>query len=100
MVVQKDKHQVLGAVDRLGLRISTMLTAPQAQLDRRLTVHRLDTDEGQAWVAIRELIAQSEGVAVTVHDEDSFTISWEAISDHDWRPEHMDEMQLIDEPPF
>lgn len=100
MAVHKEGHQALGALDRLGLRISTMLTSPQAQLDRRLTVHRLDSDGDQAWAAIQELIAQSEGVAITHNDDGSFTVSWEALSDHDWRPEHMDEMSLIDEPPF
>ncbi|MFG8777261.1 DUF1654 domain-containing protein, partial [Pseudomonas aeruginosa] len=55
-------RQELAAADRLGLRVSAMISAPKAQLERAVTVHRLDTDTDEAWEAVMELIAEEMGL--------------------------------------
>jgi Protein of unknown function (DUF1654) len=87
-------HQILTGVDRLGLRISTMLTAPQAQLDRRLTVHKLDSDDDYAWNTILELIEESEGVTLDRNEDGSVTVSWEKPSEADIEVEE-DELVVV-----
>lgn len=90
-------HQALTAVDRLGLRISTMLTAPQAQLDRRLTIHRLDTDEEEAWEAIIELMTEAEGVEVVFNDDGSVTVNWERPTEDDFQVAEGEELLVLSE---
>ncbi|EIY2515824.1 DUF1654 domain-containing protein [Pseudomonas aeruginosa] len=79
MAKQKKAQQLqqeLTAVDRLGLRVSAMINAPKAQLERTVTVHRLDTDTDEAWEAVMELIAEEDGVELIFNDDGSVTLRW------------------------
>ncbi len=105
MATQQKKKQTepqqLTNTEKLGLRISTMLTAPQAQLDRVLKVYRLDSDEDEAWDSIMGLIAESGGVDMVFNDDESVTISWEMLSDEDPAVEEEDEFRVVPaEAPF
>lgn len=52
------------------------INAPKAQLERAVTVHRLDTDTDEAWEAVMELIAEEDGVELIFNDDGSVTLRW------------------------
>ncbi|EOQ79131.1 DUF1654 domain-containing protein [Pseudomonas aeruginosa] len=71
-------RQELTAADRLGLRVSAMIGSPKAQLERRAVIHRLDTDTDEAWDAIMELLAETDGLALVFDDEGNVIVTWAA----------------------
>ncbi|WP_156351378.1 DUF1654 domain-containing protein, partial [Pseudomonas sp. NBRC 111121] len=42
-------RQEMTALERLGLRVSSMINHPIAQSQRWVTIHRLDTDGDMEW---------------------------------------------------
>lgn len=79
----KAEPQELTGLERLGLRVSAMINSPLAQLDRRVLIHRLDTESDQDWQAIMELLAETEGLAMTFCDDGSVILEWDASTDDD-----------------
>ncbi|MCY1521039.1 hypothetical protein D9M68_558360 [compost metagenome] len=81
-----------------------MINAPLAQLNRRVTIHRLDTDEDEAWEGVMELLAETDGLDITFNDDGTVTLKWEPAADED-RPAGEGEAQAqeeseVEEPPF
>lgn len=75
----KQKAQVkreMSGVERLALRVSAMINAPRSQLERRVTIHRLDTDSDQAWEAVLEQLAEVDELALTFNDDGSVALDW------------------------
>ncbi|WP_330508205.1 DUF1654 domain-containing protein [Pseudomonas putida] len=102
---QKQKQQekfVMSGVERLGLRVSSMINHPIAQQQRWVTIHRLDADGDREWDEVMGVIAETDGIEMTFNDEDeSVTLAWEASSDDDPRVECLDEFVAMEEPaPF
>ncbi|MGO4003143.1 DUF1654 domain-containing protein [Pseudomonas fluorescens] len=102
---QKNKQQervVVSGLERLGLRVSSMINHPIAQDQRWVTIHRLDTDSDQDWDEIMRLLSETDGIEITFNDEDeSVTLRWEASSENDPQVEEMDEFLSVEEPaPF
>ena len=102
---QKHKQQervVVSGLERLGLRVSSMINHPIAQDQRWVTIHRLDTDSDQDWDEIMRLLSETDGIEITFNDEDeSVTLRWEASSENDPQVEEMDEFLAVEEPaPF
>ena len=60
-------------VERLGLRVSAMIGAPKAQLERRAVIHRLDADTDEAWDTIMALLSETDGIEMVFNDDDSVT---------------------------
>lgn len=81
MARQKGQQQAAPAlmtdVERLGLRVSAMIGSPKAQLERRAVIHRLDTDTDEAWDAIMELLAETDGLALVFDDDGNVIVTWE-----------------------
>ncbi|WP_296276614.1 DUF1654 domain-containing protein [Pseudomonas sp. UBA7530] len=82
MAGQKGRKQAaapaaMTGVERLGLRVSAMIGSPKAQLERRAVIHRLDTDTDEAWEAIMELLAETDGLALVFDDEGDVIVTWE-----------------------
>lgn len=101
----KQKQQervVMSGVERLGLRVSSMINHPIAQQQRWVTIHRLDTDGEREWEDVMGVIAETDGIEMEFNDEDgSVTLRWEAFSDDDPQAETHDEFVAIEEPaPF
>ncbi|QKZ07738.1 DUF1654 domain-containing protein [Pseudomonas eucalypticola] len=71
------RQQMTGA-ERLGLRVSAMINHPLAQVQRWVTIHQLDTDAQEDWDAILEVLASTDGIDLTFHDDGSVTVKWEA----------------------
>jgi len=88
-------------MERLVLRVSSMINHPKAQLDREVTIHRLDTDGQPEWDELLAVLSDTDGIDMTINDEDeSITLEWEAASDED-RPVEIDDVSVaIDPAPF
>lgn len=97
----KQKQQervVMSGVERLGLRVSSMINHPIAQQQRWVTIHRLDTDGEREWEEVMGVIAETDGIEMEFNDEDgSVTLRWEAFSDDDPQAETHDEFVAIEE---
>lgn len=65
------------AAERLGLRVSAMINSPIAQLNRRVTIHRLDDDPEDAWNAVMEMLGETDGLNMTCNDDGTVTLEWE-----------------------
>ncbi|MEE1869043.1 DUF1654 domain-containing protein [Pseudomonas auratipiscis] len=102
---QKQKQQErtpMSGIERLNLRVSSMINHPIAQDQRWVTIHRLDTDGDREWEEVMTVLSETDGIEMTINDEDeSVTLRWEAPSDEDPRVEVIDEFLAVEEPaPF
>jgi hypothetical protein len=92
----------MSGVERLTLRVSSMINHPIAQERKRAKIHRLDTDGDGEWDEVMGVLAEVDGIEMTFNDEDdSVTLSWEAPDDEDPRVEDRAELDALEEPaPF
>lgn len=99
---QQQERSVMSGLERLGLRVSSMINHPVAQQQRWVTIHRLDTDGEREWEEVMGVLSETDGIEMTFNDEDeSVTLKWEALSDEDPRAEHIEEFVAMEEPaPF
>jgi hypothetical protein len=95
-------RQEISGVERLSLRVSSMINHPIAQDQRWVTIHRLDTDGEREWDEVMGVLSEVDGIEMTFNDEDeSVTLRWEATSDDDHQVEAQDEFMSVEEPaPF
>jgi hypothetical protein len=93
---QTERRELTG-LERLGMRVSAMINAPLAQLNRRVTIHRLDTDEDEAWDGVMELLAETDGLDMTFNDDGTVTLRWEPVGD-EGRSTGEGEVQALEEP--
>lgn len=91
----------MSGMERLSLRVSSMINHPIAQLERSVTIHRLDTDGQMEWDELLMILSDTDGIGMTINDEDeSITLDWEAASDED-RPVEAGDVELTEPPaPF
>lgn len=75
----------INAIDRLGLRVSAMIQGPIAQLNRRVTIFRLDSDPDYAWQAILDILRETDGLRLEYREDGTVTLSWDAPTDADTR---------------
>jgi hypothetical protein len=88
----------VSGIERLGLRVSEMINHPVAQIQRWVTIHRLDTDGDREWGEVLGLLSETDGIDMTFNDDESVTLRWEASAVED-RPVEVSEP--IEEPaPF
>ncbi|HDS1801201.1 TPA: DUF1654 domain-containing protein [Pseudomonas putida] len=71
------------ALERLGLRVSSMINHPIAQAQRWVTIHRLDTDGDMEWEEVMGLLAETPELDLTFNDDESVTVRWEPQSAED-----------------
>lgn len=83
------RHEVSG-IERLGLRVSSMINHPIAQTQRWVTIHRLDTDGDREWEEVMGLLSETDGINMTFNDDESVTLKWEASAEED-RPVEVSE---------
>lgn len=76
------RHEVSG-IERLGLRVSSMINHPIAQTQRWVTIHRLDTDGDREWEEVMGLLSETDGIDMTFNDDESVTLKWEASAEED-----------------
>lgn len=73
----------MSGIERLGLRVSSMINHPVAQIQRWVTIHRLDTDGEREWEEVVGLLTETDGIDMTFNDDESVTLKWEASADDD-----------------
>lgn len=76
-------RQEMTGLERLGLRVSSMINHPIAQAQRWVTIHRLDTDGDMEWEEVMGLVAETPELDLTFNDDDSVTVRWEPQSADD-----------------
>jgi hypothetical protein len=92
------QRQEVSGIERLGLRVSSMINHPVAQVQRWVTIHRLDTDEDREWGEVMGLLNEMDGIDMTFNDDESVTLKWEASAEED-RP--VEVYEPVEEPaPF
>lgn len=92
------ERQEMSGIERLGLRVSSMINHPVAQIQRWVTVHRLDTDGDREWEEVMGLLSETDGIDMTFNDDESVTLKWEASAEED-RP--VEVYEPVEEPaPF
>lgn len=95
---RKQEKQVgrleMSGIERLGLRVSSMINHPVAQAQRWVNVHRLDTDGDREWEEVMGALSGTDGIDMIFNDDESVTLKWEADGEDD-RPvevfEHAEE---------
>lgn len=97
---QQERTPVTG-MERLTLRVSSMINHPTSQLNRTVTIHRLDTDGQKEWDELLTVLSGTDGIELTIEDDDeAITLRWEAASDED-RPVEVDDIAVAADPtPF
>ena len=73
----------MSGIERLGLRVSNMINHPVAQIQRWVTIHRLDTDGDREWEEVMGLLSETDGIDMAYHDDESVTLKWEASAVED-----------------
>ena len=71
------QRQEMSGVERLGLRVSSMINHPLAQTQRWVTIHRLDTDGEAEWEEVIGLLAETPQLDLTFNDDGTVTVRWE-----------------------
>lgn len=76
---QQKKHErvELTGIERLSLRVSNMINHPIAQIQRWVTIHRLDTDGDLEWEEVMGLLSEAPELDLTFNDDESVTVRWE-----------------------
>ena len=80
-VAGAEVRQEMSGIERLGLRVSSMINHPVAQTQRWVTIHRLDTDGDREWEEVLWLLSETDGLDMTLNDDGSITLRWEASPD-------------------
>ncbi|WP_256355577.1 DUF1654 domain-containing protein [Pseudomonas sp. PDM29] len=90
----------MSGIERLGLRVSSMINHPVAQVQRWVTIHRLDTDGEREWEEVMGLLSETDGIDMTFNDDESVTLRWEALAEEDRVVEVEDTMEVEEVAPF
>lgn len=95
---QKQERTPMSGIERLSLRVSSMINHPIAQLNRTVTIHRLDTDGDREWDEVMNVLAEVDGIDIVFNDDpESVTLRWEAASDNDAQVEMQNELEPLEE---
>lgn len=98
---QKTKPQervTMSSLERLNLRVASMINHPIAQDQMWVTIHKLETDGETEWDEVMGAIAEVDGIEMVFNDDDcSVTLKWEAPSEDDPRAQVRDEFEAVEE---
>ncbi|WP_280041206.1 DUF1654 domain-containing protein [Pseudomonas sp. Hg5Tf] len=89
-------RQEMTGLERLGLRVSAMINHPLAQIQRWVTIHRLDTDGDVEWEEVMGLLSETPELDMTFNDDGSVTVRWEKQESEE-APEAVDEWESNEE---
>jgi hypothetical protein len=99
--VREVERLEMTGVERLGLRVSNMVNHPFAQFQRWVTIYKLDADAEEDWRAVLGVLAETDGIEMSIDEEDqSVTLKWEASDDEERRTEPEDAFEAQEEAPF
>lgn len=80
---KEETRREMTGLERLGLRVSNMINHPVAQIQRWVTIHRLDSDGDREWKEVTGLLSETDGIDMTFNDDGSVTLRWEASAEED-----------------
>ena len=83
----------MSGVERLGLRVSGMINHPIAQIQRWVTIHRLDTDGDREWEEVMGVLSATDELELTFEDDGAVTVRWEPIALEDRPAEVADDSE-------
>ncbi|WP_085703898.1 DUF1654 domain-containing protein [Pseudomonas sp. B15(2017)] len=89
----QNDRQVLTGLERLSLRVSSMINHPVAQIQRWVTIHRLDTDGEREWEEVMGLLSETECIDMTFNDDESVTLKWDSGVDDGGQVEVLDMLE-------
>lgn len=99
--VKPPQRSAVTAMERLSMRVSSMINHPIAQERREVRIHRLDTDGEREWNEIVNAISEADGIDLTLnHEDSSITLKWEAPEDDDRPKEAPDAFESEEPAPF
>ncbi|WP_072365963.1 DUF1654 domain-containing protein [Pseudomonas sp. NFACC10-1] len=88
-------------MERLSLRVSSMINHPIAQQRRTVRIHRLDTDGEREWQEMLGALAEAGGVALKHHEQDaSITLRWGPSADDERQTLVVDQLNSEEAAPF
>uniref|UniRef100_A0A7C2AXD0 DUF1654 domain-containing protein n=1 Tax=Pseudomonas graminis TaxID=158627 RepID=A0A7C2AXD0_9PSED len=91
----------MSAMERLSLRVSSMINHPIAQERREVRIHRLDTDGEREWNEIVSALSEADGIELTHNHEDaSITLRWEPSADDERPAQAADPFEPEEPAPF
>ncbi|MFK3817094.1 DUF1654 domain-containing protein [Pseudomonas sp. NPDC089407] len=73
-------RQEMTGIERLSLRVSSMINHPVAQTQRWVRVHRLDSDGDAEWEEVMGLLSETPELELTFNDDESVMVRWERSS--------------------
>lgn len=77
--VKAAKRIEMSGLERLGLRVSEMINHPVAQIQRWVTIPRLDTDGDREWEEVMGVLSATDELDLTFEDDGAVTVRWEPI---------------------
>lgn len=91
----------MSGMERLALRVSSMINHPIAQERREVRIHRLDTDGEREWNEIVNAISEADGIDLTHNHEDaSITLRWEPSEEEENPAQAADPFESEEPAPF
>jgi hypothetical protein len=80
---KQNRHESGGmsGLERLELRVSSMINHPVAQIQRWVTIHRLDTDGEREWDEVMGKLSETDAIDMTLNDADSVTLRWDPLGE-------------------
>lgn len=96
----QQERQVMSGLERLSLRVSSIINSPAAQLRRWVTIYRLDTDGDREWEEVLGVIADTDELELTLNDDGSVTVRWEPQEVELMTGRVEAEFEIEDEPPL
>jgi hypothetical protein len=91
----------ISPMERLTMRVSSMINHPIAQERREVRIHRLDTDGEREWNEIVNAISEADGINLTHNHEDaSITLRWEPLADDEKPSQSADPFEPEEPAPF
>ena len=93
------QRQAMSGIERLSLRVSSMINHPLAQTQRWVVVHRLDTDGDAEWEEVMGLLSDTPELDLTFNDDESVTVRWarNSLEQRDDFIVEQDSKQAVDE---
>ncbi|WP_188036209.1 DUF1654 domain-containing protein [Pseudomonas sp. EZ-C24] len=76
----RQEREEMTGLERLSLRVSSMINHPIAQTQRWVTIQRLHTDGEAEWEEVMGLLVETPELDLTFNDDDSVTVRWERRS--------------------
>lgn len=73
----------MSALERLELRVSSMINHPVAQIQRWVTIHRLDTDGEREWEEVTGRLSETDAIDMTFNDDGSVTLRWDPLGEEE-----------------